>query len=369
MDNAWRALVDELGPAMIALLHDADAGLEAIVVVDNVAAGPAIGGVRMATDVSVQEVARLARAMTLKNAAAGLPHGGGKAGIVADPLLDPAAKQRLLRAFARAIRDLRDYTPGPDMGTDETCMAWVRDEIGRAVGLPEVLGGIPLDVVGATGRGLAVCAEVVEEAGWLRLRGARVAVQGFGAVGRHTARFLAERGALLVGASDSRGAVVNPDGLDVGALAEFAGGGRSVGEFPGGTPIPRDDLLVMPCDLLVPAARPDAITADNVEAVTAKVVLQGANLPVTLEAEQLLHKRGVLSVPDFIANAGGVICAAVEYRGGTRSEAFARIDEKIRANTAEMLALTRDRDVPPREAAEEMARVRLEEAGRYRRRP
>jgi glutamate dehydrogenase (NAD(P)+) len=213
MDNAWRALVDQLGPATLVLLHDPDAGLDAIVVVDNVDAGPAIGGVRMAADVTVQEVARLARTMTLKNAAAGLPHGGGKAGIVADPSMDPADKQRLLRAFARAIRDLRDYVPGPDMGIDERCMAWVHDEIGRAVGLPAVLGSIPLDTIGATGFGLAVCAEVLERAGWLGLRGARVAVQGFGAVGRHAARFLADRGAILVGASDSRGAVANPDGF------------------------------------------------------------------------------------------------------------------------------------------------------------
>lgn len=368
MDSAWRAMVDEVGPAKLVLLHDPDVGLDAIVVVDNVAAGPAIGGVRMAMNVTVEEVVRLARAMTLKNAAAGLPHGGGKAGIVADPRMDPVEKQRLLRAFARAIRDLRDYIPGPDMGTDEQCMAWVHDEIGRAVGLPAVLGGIPLDTVGATGFGLAVCAEVLEETGWLGLRGARVAVQGFGAVGRHTARFLAARGALLVGASDSRGAVANPEGLDVAALTGFAGHGRSVGEFPGGKPMPRDDLLGMPCDILVPAARPDVLTADNVERVTARVVLQGANIPATLEAEELLHKRGTLSVPDFIANAGGVICGAVEYHGGTRSQAFARIEEKIRANTIEMLALMRDRDLLPREAAEELALGRLEEARRYRRR-
>jgi glutamate dehydrogenase (NAD(P)+) len=130
--------------------------------------------------------------------------------------------------------------------------------------------------------------------------------------------------------------------------------------------MPRDDLLGLPCDILVPAARPDALTVDNVERVAARVVLQGANLPATLEAERLLHKRGALSVPDFIANAGGVICAAVEHHGGARSQAFARIEEKIRANTAEMLELMRDRDVLPREAAEELALGRLDEARRYR---
>ena len=130
---------DELGPAAIVLLRNAVTGVEAIVVVDNVAAGPAIGGVRMAPDVTVEEVARLARAMTLKNAAARLPHGGGKAGIIADPLMSPSDKEAAVRWFARSIRGLDQYIPGPDMGTDETCMAWVYDEIGRCVGRPSVL--------------------------------------------------------------------------------------------------------------------------------------------------------------------------------------------------------------------------------------
>jgi glutamate dehydrogenase/leucine dehydrogenase len=221
----------------------------------------------MAPDVTVEEVVRLARAMTFKNAAAGLPHGGGKAGILADPAMGRAGKERLIRSFARAIRTLTEYVPGPDMGTDEACMGWIHDEIGRAVGLPAVLGGIPLDQIGATGFGLAACAEAVQEAGHLRLQGARVAVQGFGAVGRNAARFLAESGAVLVAASDSGGAVVNPAGLDVDALAAFQAEGGKVGAFPGGSPIPRDDLLGVDCDVLIPAARPDVLTAGNADEV------------------------------------------------------------------------------------------------------
>src|SRR6266545_8172565 len=132
MEARWRELCDDLGPEKILLVRDAAAGLEGVVVVDNVAAGPAIGGVRMAPDVTVGEVVRLARAMTFKNAAAGLPHGGGKAGILADPAMGRAGKERLIRSFARAIRTLTEYVPGPDMGTDEACMGWVHDEIGRA---------------------------------------------------------------------------------------------------------------------------------------------------------------------------------------------------------------------------------------------
>src|SRR5512132_1864806 len=231
MKTQWRDLSDEHGPSTIVLVRDPVVGLEGVVVIDDVAAGPAIGGVRMASDVSVEEVARLARAMTLKNAAAGLPHGGGKAGIIGEAAVDPVRKERVLRSFARAIRTLTDYVPGPDMGTDEACMGWIHDEIGRAVGLPAVLGGIPLDQIGATGFGLATCAEAVQEAGHLRLRGARVAVQGFGAVGRNAARYLAERGAVLVAASDSYGAVVNPAGLDVEALAAFQAESGRVGAF------------------------------------------------------------------------------------------------------------------------------------------
>jgi glutamate dehydrogenase/leucine dehydrogenase len=143
MGARWAELCDELGPVKIVLLTEPAAGLRAVVVVDNLAAGPAIGGVRMAVDVTVTEVARLARAMTLKNAAAGLPYVGGKAGICADPAMGRAAKQRLVRSFARAIATLTDDIPGPDMGTDEACMSWIWDEIGRAVGRPAVLGGDP----------------------------------------------------------------------------------------------------------------------------------------------------------------------------------------------------------------------------------
>ena len=178
MEAQWRALADALGPHKVLLVRDARVGLEGIVVVDNIACGPAIGGIRMAPDVSVGEVARLARAMTYKNAAAGLPHGGGKAGIVGAPDIPLAEKENIIRAFGRAIRDLVDYIPGPDMGTDEACMAFLHDEIGRAVGLPRVLGGIPLDTIGATGFGLAICAEVAQELGDLKLAGARVTVQG-----------------------------------------------------------------------------------------------------------------------------------------------------------------------------------------------
>jgi glutamate dehydrogenase/leucine dehydrogenase len=357
--------VDELGPALVAFLRPC-AGVEAIVVVDNVALGPAIGGVRMRPDITPGEVARLARAMTVKNALAGLPHGGGKAGIAA-PGLAAADHERLMRAFARAIRPLTDYTPGPDMGTSETSMAYVRDEIGRAVGLPSVLGGVPLDELGATGYGLAACADVLSEAKMLDLVGARVVIQGFGAVGCHAARLLAERGAAIIAVSDSRGATWNPGGLDVAALRTHKMSAGQVAGFPGGTTVPRDDIIGFDCELLVPAAQPDVVTTDNAAKISARVILQGANIPITVEAEAQLAERGVLCVPDVVANAGGVVCAAAEYRGAGRTEAFAEITEKIRDSMAELLDRIRRAPMTPRAAAGQMARERLRQAAALRR--
>ena len=365
-DDIWR-FADDLGPEKIVYLHDPATGLRAIVVVDNVACGPSIGGARMEPDVSVDECFRLARAMTFKNAAAGIPHGGGKSVIFADPKMAIGEKERLVRSFARAIGDIRDYIVGPDMGTDETCMAWCHDEIGRSVGLPPELGGIPLDEIGATGFGLCVCAQAAQGFCDVNLDGARTVVQGFGSVGRHAARFFSEKGARLVAAADSRGGVVAENGLDVDALIEHKATGASVSEFAGGKAIAGDALLDVACDIFVPAARPDVIRADNVQRLNARLVLSGANIAVTYEAERALHDRGVLVVPDFIANAGGVICASVEYHGGTETQAFAAIEEKIGANTIAVLAAAAENGEPPRVAAQSMAERRVRRAMALRR--
>jgi glutamate dehydrogenase/leucine dehydrogenase len=366
MEDAFH-FSDELGPAKVIHLYEPHAGLKAALVVDNVACGPSIGGVRMAPDVSTEECFRLARAMTLKNAAAGLPHGGGKSVIFADPRMPAADKERLVRAFALAIRDIKDYIPGPDMGTEETCMAWIQDEIGRSVGLPPEIGGIPLDQIGATGFGLSVAIDVARHFCGLELKGARVVVQGFGSVGLHTTRFLAEKGAVLVAAADSRAAVADPKGLDIGALIQLKRDGKSVGDYGAGKVLDRDAVIDIDCDIWIPAARPDVIREDNVARLKTKLVAQGANIPVTAAAEAALQARNILSIPDFIANAGGVICAAVEYHGGTQRQAFDTIEEKIRQNTQVVLEASRAEAILPRAAANDLARRRVEQAMAYRR--
>ena len=360
-------LADEFGPSRIIHLHRPAIGLKAIVAVDNTACGPAIGGVRMAPDVSVEECFRLARAMTWKNAAAGLPHGGGKSVIFGDPRMARERKEQVMRAFAAAIGDIVDYVPGPDMGTDEECMAFVKDEIGRAVGLPRAIGGIPLDEVGATGFGVAACTDVAASFLGLELKGARVAVQGFGAVGKHAMRFLAQKGCVLVAASDSAGTLADPGGLDVEALIALKQSGQGLREHGKGSKLSADAIIDVDCDIWIPAARPDVVRADNVARLRTRLVPQGANIPFTAEAEQHLHEKGVLVVPDFIANAGGVICGAVEYRGGTERVAFDTIDERIRANTRAVLQQSKDGQVPPRAAALALARQRVRAAMQTRR--
>lgn len=358
---------DSLGPAKIVHLYEPKVGLRAVVAIDNVACGPSIGGVRMAADVSAEEAFRLARAMTMKNSAAGLPHGGGKSVIFSDPKMELKDKERLIRAFARAIDNLTEYIPGPDMGTDERCMAWIKDEIGRAVGLPVEMGGIPLDEIGATGFGLQVSVDVARKFCGLSLRGARVAIQGFGSVGKHAARFLAKEGTVLVAAADSRGTLFNRKGIDVESLIALKDAGKSVTDYPDGEKLKPDGVIDVECEIWIPAARPDVVHKDNVARLKTKLVPQGANIPFTPEAERILHEQGVLVIPDFIANAGGVICASIEYRGGTQTQAFETIEEKIRANTDQVLEHARKTGTLPRQSAILLAEQRVKRAMTYRR--
>lgn len=353
---------DTLGPYKIIHIHRPAVGLKAIVAIDNIACGPAIGGARMAPDVSAQEAFRLARTMTLKNAAAGLAHGGAKSVIFGDPRMPAADKEKIIRAFASAIADVSDYIVGPDMGTDELCMGWIKDEIGRAVGLPREIGGIPLDEIGATGLGLASAIETAKDEAGIDLKGARVVVQGFGAVGKHAARFLAERGAVLVAASDMQGTLADPDGLDIAALIALKSERRPLHDHPRGRKLDRDAVIDIPCEIWIPAARPDVIQAGNVARLKARLIAQGANIPFTEAAERYLHERKVLVLPDFIANAGGVICAAVEYRGGTEASARATIVEKVADNTRAVLTEARRTGQPPRVAAVTLAHRRIQAA-------
>jgi len=355
---------DEIGPEKVLYVHDPKTKMKGILVVDNTARGPGIGGVRMTPDVSTEEVFRLARAMTFKSAAADIRHGGGKSGIIADP--KSKNKDELVRAFARAIGPIAEYVPGPDMGTDECSMAIVYDEISRAVGLPRVLGGIPLDEIGSTGYGVVASTEIACEYVLLDLSKASVAVEGFGAVGKAAIRFLTEKGANVVAVSDSKGAIHEPKGLNYEKLLEAKQTTGSVKNYKGGKKIENEELFQLPVDILIPGARPDVISNKNARDIKAMLVVEAANIPATIEAERILHDRGILVVPDFIANAGGLITASVEYRGGTESEVFKIIEDKIVKNTKRVLDMAKDQKILPRAAAEKIAKERVLKAMEYR---
>jgi glutamate dehydrogenase (NAD(P)+) len=199
------------------------------------------------------------------------------------------------------------------------------------------------------------------------MEGARVVVQGFGAVGKHTARFLTEKGAMLVGVADSRGTIYNPQGLDVLALIELKTAGKTVADYPDGKKLDRDAVIDIECDIWIPAAQPDVIDKNNVNLLKTKLVIEGANIPITDGAEKYLHAKGVLYVPDFIANAGGVVCAAMEYQGAGQSAAFQAIEEKVCRNTRLVLEEAASREIMPREAAVDLAVQRLKKSMSYRR--
>ena len=288
----------------------------------------------MATNIGLNEVNRLARAMTLKNSAACLPYGGGKAGLIVNDSRfynDPQLKSRLIDKFADALFKLDNYLPAPDMGTDEFDIQKIYDNHSKklnkethnrgGVGRPVECGGIPIDDWGLTAHGLFSAAlsleDILEK---FRLNNSKVVIQGLGNVGCPIAIKLKEKGALIVGASDINGALWHSGGLDIEELSRIRkqSGGLSNYSKPVEKKLGPDKvdwLLEAPCDILIPAARPDAITAKNIDRIDCRLILQGANTPSSKPVEYYLkHRRNILSLTDFIVNAGGVIGCAVEQK-------------------------------------------------------
>ena len=353
---------DKIGPEKVVHFYHPKLQIKAILVVDNTALGPAIGGIRVAADITTNEVFRLARAMTFKNSAAGIAYGGGKAAIKGSP--DIENKEDVIRTFAKMLRIHEDYIPGPDMGTDEHCMAIIQDEIGRAIGLHKELGGIPLDEIGVTGFGAVEAAEVAAEHMGMELAGARVAIEGFGAVGQACFRSLASKGAKVVAVSDIDGAIYNPEGLMFEEMVQYDSKTKVVSKlwnraYTGGERISDMELFALDVDVLIPGARPDVITMDNARDVKARLVVEAANIPTSMDAQRYLAERDTVVVPDFIANAGGVIAGAMELRRGTIEESFEAVRKQIRSNVHEIFEIADAEHLNPRQAAEQMALRRV----------
>lgn len=369
------SLMDEWGPEKVVCVSDRRTGMRGVLVIDNTARGTGKGGTRMSPDLSVLEVARLARTMTWKWAATDLFHGGAKAGILGDPTR--ADKEEVLRAFARALANEvpHEYVFGLDMGLDEQDAAIFVDELrdrGAAVGLPRALGGLPYDELGITGFGVAEATDAAASAIGLALQGACVALQGFGAVGQAAAVRYVELGAVVVAVSTAVGAVVDRDGLDVERLIALGGefGEACVREY--GQVLPPDAALSADADILVPAAREDVIDEQVASATTARLVVEGANLPTTAGARQVLFERGIVVVPDFIANAGGIVAAAhsmdARYSPFVVEPAavFSMVSTKMRTNAAFVVTQSLERGVPAHAAARLIGEGRVREAMRLR---
>lgn len=287
--------------------------------------GPSKGGIRYHPEVNLGEVAALAMWMTWKCALAGLPYGGAKGGVrVAPETLSKGELQRLTRRYAAEIFPFigpdKDV-PAPDVGTNSQVMAWIMDTYSQQVGFtsPGVVTGKPLSLGGslgreeATGRGVAyVTLEALRHLG-MTIDGATVVIQGFGNVGSHTARIMHELGATVIGVSDKTGGVYNAKGLDVPDLLRRCQEGRHLSEVKAGDQLTNQELLELPCTVLVPAALSEQITERNAARLKCRILAEGANGPTTLEADRILHDRGVFIIPDILANAGGVIVSYFEW--------------------------------------------------------
>jgi glutamate dehydrogenase (NAD(P)+) len=290
----------------------------------NGARGPYKGGVRYHPTADLNEVRALASLMTWKTALLDLPFGGAKGGVELDPTgMSPAELQRLTRRFTNGIQHVlgvyRDI-PAPDVNTNAQTMAWMMDAFSATHGYsPAIVTGKPLDLGGAPGREAATgrgCTYVLDawcEHHGRRLADQRVAIQGFGNVGSWMARELHERGATIVAVSDVRGALVDPDGVDVPALVALVGAGGSVVEAGRGDVVTNQELIELDCDVLVPAALGEVITDANAHAVHATVVVEAANYPVTPSGDKILRDRDVVVIPDILANAGGVTGSYFEW--------------------------------------------------------
>ncbi|WP_026975599.1 Glu/Leu/Phe/Val family dehydrogenase [Alicyclobacillus contaminans] len=290
----------------------------------NDAVGPTKGGVRFHPDVTAEEIQALSLWMTIKCGIHGLPYGGGKGGVVCDPRTMSAAElERLSRAYVRAISQIVGPTkdvPAPDVFTNAQIMAWMLDEYShlREFDSPSFITGKPRAIGGsagretATARGVALCVEEAARRRGLSLAGARVIVQGFGNAGSYLAQFMHEAGARVVGISDAYGALYHPDGLPVPELLAARDSFGTVTTRYSNT-ITNAELLEQPCDILVPAAIENQITADNAHRIQASIVVEAANGPTTLEATRILTQRGVLLVPDVLANSGGVTVSYFEW--------------------------------------------------------
>jgi len=368
---------DEWGPEKLIETYDPKTGMKGILVIDNTVLGPGKGGIRFRPDVDVKEVFRLARAMTWKCALAELPFGGAKSGIIADDRkISREQKKAIIEAFSRSLKPVCPsiYVAAPDMNTAEEEMKWFAEANGSmkaCTGKPKELGGIPHEL-GSTGFGVFHSTLVAAEHVGLDIKNSTVAIQGFGNVGIFVAKFLSGRGAKIVGVADSKGCLYDSDGVifnellkikrETGSVVNYFTKSTKTDLLGSGEVISNEKIFELPVDILIPAATDNVITKENVDGIKAKIIVEGANIPIPHDVEEILHKKGILVVPDFVANAGGVISSYIEYTGGTPEQMSKLVEEKIKKNTKLVLEKAKKENVCPRNTGMEIAKERIKKA-------
>ncbi len=365
---------DEWGPEKVLQVYDPQSKTQGILVIDNTALGPGKGGIRMTPTVSVEEVFRLARTMTWKCAVAELPFGGAKSGIIANSKkISKEEKLDLIRAFAVALKPVSPslYVAAPDINTGEEEMAayaLANGSLKSCTGKPAHMCvrpgekcGIPHEY-GSTGYGVFHATRVAAEHISINLKEATAAIDGFGNVGSFLAKYISEIGARVVAVSDSRGCVFNSGGLHYEKLKKVKEETRSIINYEPGQVLSNEEIFELPVDILVPASIPDVINERNADKIKAKLIVEAANIPATYESEKRLHERGVLILPDIIANAGGVISSYAEYMGENPQRMFEMVEEKIVRNVRLVLKKAEEEKITHREAALEIAQERVRKA-------
>ncbi len=371
MTSAWEE-IDEWGPEKVLQVYDPDTGMKGVLVIDNTSTGPGKGGIRFAQSVTPLEIFRLARTMTWKCAAAGLPFGGAKSGIIADPNI--VDRVSWMKSFAKMIRPYcpSQYIAATDVGTTELDMAIFAHEIGdmrACTGKPSELGGIPHEL-GTTGYGVSIALQTALDIlkdlkvmqGQQKTE-TRVVIQGFGNVGSFAARFLDQNGIKVVGVSDVSGFIYSKDenGLNIPKLMKEMKGKAKLSDLQdyGYDIRDKDEIFEIDLDIFIPAAMGGVInnkTAPKLLGKGVKMVVEAANIPTTADACEYLHNNKIWIIPDFLANAGGVIGSFVEYQGRTEKEAFDLIEYKITKNIKEVVTEAIMKEENPRKIATELSK-------------
>ncbi len=368
-----KILSDDFGPEYIVKVYNEKVGLKGVLVIDNTNLGPGKGGIRMTPDLTEEEVARLARIMTWKNALAGIPFGGAKAGIVWQGG-DDRKKMAVMQEFARALKIFtpHKYIAGPDVNTGEKEMAWFVGATGvwnSATGKPanlcmQMFGkkgevcGIPHEF-GSTGFGVAESTKALVDILGLDMSKIKISIHGFGNVGTFAYNFLTGMGAKVVAIADKNGVAYSETGFDQVKIKELIKQKKPIKEYKAAEHLSSEDFWKIPVDILIPASVTDVVNEKNKKDIKAKIIVEAGNIPMQENIEDELFKKGIIIIPDFVANAGGVISSYAEYRGYNPKQMFKTVRDKIVETTKLVMEKSLKQQKNPRKVAMELAQKRV----------